>query len=160
MKNDKFLIGIVVGIVLLMIVAISVVLLRGQSEEYVTDDSPAGVVHNYFLAIQRQDYDRAYSYLSDEVKSKPDLDDFILVADNYGYRSESSLKIGQSTIDDDRAQVEVTITTYTGGRLFDSGSYANRDTVHLRATPDNEWKIYQFPYPYWGYNWNEPNDLD
>jgi hypothetical protein len=40
-----------------VIVAISVVLIRGQTEEYVADDSPAGVVHNYFLAIQRQDYD-------------------------------------------------------------------------------------------------------
>ena len=149
MKNDKFLIGIVVGIIVLVIAAVSVVLLRGKSEEYVADNDPAGVVHNYFLAIQRQDYDKAYNYLSDEIKSKPDLDDFILI-----------LKIGESSIDAKRAQVQVTITTYRGGGFLDSGSYANRDTVHLRSTPNGEWKIFQFPYPYWGYDWNEPKDLD
>jgi hypothetical protein len=160
MKNDKFLIGIVVGIVILVVAAVSVVLLRGRSEEYITDNTPEGVVHNYFLAIQRQDYDKAYNYLSDEIKSKPDLNDFILIVDNYGDRSEASLKIGESTIDANRAQVQVTITTYRGGGFLDSGSYANRDTVHLRSTPNGEWKIFQFPYPYWGYNWNEPRDLD
>ena len=34
MKNDRFLIGIVGGILLLVIVAVIVVLMRGQMEEY------------------------------------------------------------------------------------------------------------------------------
>ena len=161
MKSDKFLIGIVLGIVILVIVAISVVLSRGQAEEYVADDTPAGVVHNYFLAVQRRDYDKAYHYLSDEIKAKPDLNDFILTVENYGNRPESSLKIDESAISDNRAQVRVAITTYYGGGgLFDRGSYTSRDTVHLRATPAGEWKILQFPYPYWGYEWNNPPDSD
>lgn len=160
MKSDKFLIGIVIGIVILVIVAVSVVLMRGQTENYVADDTPAGVVHNYFLAIQREDYEKAYSYLSDEIKAKPDLNDFILAADNYGYRGEASLKIGETTIENNRAQVQVAITTYSGGGLFDSGNYTSRDTVHLRATPSGEWKIFQFPYPYWGYGWNDPQNFD
>jgi hypothetical protein len=158
MKNDKFLIGIVVSIILLVIVAVIVVLVRGQAEEYIADDTPAGVVHNYFLAIQRQDYDKAYSYLSDDLKSKPDLDDFITDVDNFGNRSESSLKIGESTVNDDRARVEVSITTYHGGGLFDRGSYTNWNTAHLRTTPTGEWRIIEFPYPYWGYDWNESQD--
>ncbi len=155
MKSDKFLMGIVAGIVLLIVVAIIVVLTRGQWEDYVADDSPAGVVHNYFLAIQRQDYDKAYDYLSDEIKSKPDRDDFIFVVDDFGNRSEASLQIGESTINGDRAHVQVSITTYSGGGPFDSGSYASRDTAHLRATANGDWKLIQFPYPYWGYDWNE-----
>ena len=154
MKNDKFLIGIIIGIVILAVAAITIVLMRGQEEDYLADDTPTGVVHNYFLAIQREDYDKAYGYLSDEIKSKPDLNDFILVVDNYGNGSEASLTIGESSIDDNRAQVKVSITTYHGGGLFDRGSYATQDTVHLRATPAGDWKIIQFPYPYWGYYWN------
>jgi hypothetical protein len=161
MKSDKFLIGIVLGIIILVIVAISVVLTRSQSEEYIADDNPAGVVHNYFLAIQRRDYDKAYSYLSDEIKAKPDLNDFILNVEIYGNQPESSLKIDESTINGNRAQVRVAITSYSGGGgLFDRGSYTSRDTVHLRANPAGEWKILQFPYPYWSYNWNNPPDSD
>lgn len=160
MKNDKFLIGIIIGIVILVIVAIGVVLTRSQAEAYVADDSPAGVVHNYFLAVQRQDHDKAYSYLSDEIKAKPDLNDFILAVENYGNQPESSLKIDETTVAGNRAQVRVAITTYSGGDLFDRGSYTSRDTVHLRATPTGEWKILQFPYPYWGYDWNNPEDFD
>lgn len=160
MKNDKFLIGIVIGIVILVVVAIGVVLTRSQAEAYVADDTPAGVVQNYFLAVQRQDHDKAYSYLSDEIKAKPDLNDFILTVENYGNQPEASLKIDDTTVEDNRAQVRVAITTYSGGDLFDQGSYTMQDTVHLRAAPTGEWKILQFPYPYWGYDWNNPEDLD
>jgi hypothetical protein len=161
MKNDKFLIGIVIGIIILIVVAVGVVLLRGQTESYVADDTPAGVVHNYFLAIQRQDYDKAYGYLADDIKSKPDIDDFILVVDNFGDRAESSLQVGETITQDNRSQVRVSITTYRGGgSLFDSGSYTSRDTAHLRANSAGEWKLIRFPYPYWGYDWNDPQDLE
>jgi len=158
MKNDRFLIGIVGGIVLLVIVAVIVVLMRGQAEEYIADDTPEGVVHNYFLALQRQDYDKAHGYLSDELKAKPDLDQFITSVGNFNNRSEDALKIGETTIDDDRAQVQVSITTYRNRGPFDlgSGSYTNWDTAHLRLSPDGQWKLIQFPYPYWGFDWNQP----
>ena len=108
MKNDKFLIGIIAGIVLLVVVAIIMVLTRGQGEDYIADDAPAGVVHNYFLALQRKDYERAYSYLADDLQSKPDLDKFIRDMDSQRYgSSEASLQIGETRLDDDRSQVDV-----------------------------------------------------
>jgi len=157
MKNDKFLISIIVSIILLVIVAIAVVLARGQSEDYIADDSPGGVVHNYFLAIQRHDYDKAYAYLSDEIKSKPDLDEFIRTIDN-ARGSEAALQIGQSDINDNRARIELSITTYYGGGPFDSNSYTSQETAHLRRTASGEWKLIEFPYPYWGYDWNEAEE--
>jgi hypothetical protein len=148
MKTDKFLIGIVAGIVLLVIVAIVVVLARGQNEEYMADDTPAGVAHNYFLAVQRKEFDKAYSYLSDEIENKPDLDEFIPIVDN---QNETALKIGETTIDNNRARVELAITNYYGGGPFDSGRYTNQETAYLRQDANGNWKIYEFPYPYWGY---------
>jgi hypothetical protein len=155
MKNDKFLMGIIVGIVLLVAVAIILVLTRGQNEDYVADDSPAGVVRNYFLAIQRKDYERAYSYLADDLKSKPDLDKFIRDMSSQGFGSEASLQVGETRPDDERSQVDVSITTYSGGGIFDSGSYSTQETAHLRANVQGEWKLISFPYPYWGYDWDQ-----
>ncbi len=156
MKNDKFLIGIVVGIGLLVAVAIVVVLTRGQMEDYIADDSPAGVSHNYFLAIQRRDYDKAYNYLADDIESKPSLDQFIITIDDFSNRAEASLQLGESSIDNNRARVEVSITTYRSGPF--EGSRTNRDTAHLRRTADGHWKLIEFPRPYWGYDWNETQD--
>jgi hypothetical protein len=162
MKDDKFLIGIIVGIVLLVVVAVATVLLRKPGEEeYVADDTPAGVVHNYFLAIQRKDYEKAYSYLSDDLKSKPDLDEFIREIDNFSRGSESSLQIGETRLGNVHTQVDVSIITYRAGGLFDfdSSSYTSRDTAYLRATGDGSvWKLIEFPYPYWGYYWDEDED--
>lgn len=159
MKNDKFLIGIVIGIVLLVVVAIILVLARGQREDYIADDNPAGIVHNYFLAIQRKEFERAYDYLSDDLKSKPDLDEFIRTVDeNSRYGSEASLQIGESNVDGNRARVEVSITTYYGGGPFDRGRQTLPDTAHLSRTASGEWKLTGYPHPYWGYDWDIAED--
>jgi hypothetical protein len=153
MKNDKFLLGIVTGIVLLVVVAVIVVLTRGQREDYQADDTPAGVTHNYFLALQRKEYERAYSYLSDELENKPELDEFIQTLD-YS-RSEAALQVGETTITGRTARVETIITTYTGGGPLSSGSYTNRETAFLAQNAAGEWKITQFSYPYWGWDWDQ-----
>lgn len=155
MKDDKFLIGIVVGIVLLVIVALVTVLFRApKNEEYIADDTPAGVVHNYFLAIQRKDFEKAYNYLSDDLKNKPDLDEFIRQMDYLGNESETALQIRETRMGDVHTQVDVSITTYRPGGLFESGSYTTQDTAYLREAGDGQWKLTEFPYPYWGYEWN------
>ena len=155
MKEDKFLIGIVVGIVLLVIVALAAVLLRTpENEAYVDDDTPAGVVHNYFLAVQRKDFEKAYSYLSDDLKSKPDLNEFTRQIDYLGNHSESALRIRETRPGEAQTQVDVSITTYRPGGLFDSGSYTTDNTAYLRAADDGEWKLIEFPSPYWSYEWD------
>jgi hypothetical protein len=158
MKEDKFLIGIVIGIVALVIVAIVAVMLRTpENEEYVADDDPAGVAHNYFLAIQRRDYEKAYSYVSDGIEAKPNLDKFIRDVDNFTEQSQSSLQIGETRITGDRAQVDISITTYRPGEFLESSSYTSQGTAYLAAGANGEgWKLTEFPYPFWGYDWNQP----
>jgi hypothetical protein len=160
MKTDKFLIGIVIGIVLLVVLAVAVVMLRSpENEDYVADDDPTGVVHNYFLAIQRKDYEKAYGYLSDDLESKPTLDQFVREIDSQGGHTEVSLTIGDTRVGDVHTQVDVSMTTYRPGSLFDSNSYTNRSTAFLRATDGGGiWKLIEFPYPYWGYAWDETED--
>lgn len=159
MKEDKFLLGIIAGIVLLIVVAVVTVLLRSPGQEaYMADDTPAGVVHNYFLAIQRKDYERAYSYLSDDLESKPDLDEFIRAMDNTG-TAEAALQIRQTRTGNVHTQVDVTITTYRGGGLFESNSNTRQDTAYLRATGSGgDWKLIEFPYPYWSPLWDRAEE--
>ena len=159
MKNDRFLIGIVIGVILLVVIATILVLIRSQGEEYTADDDPAGVVHNYFLAIQRKEFEKAYDYLADDLEAKPDLDKFIRTVDqNTRYEAESSLQIGETNIAGDRARVEVSITTYHGGGPFERSSYSTPDVAHLKQFPNGQWKITGYPYPYWDYDWDTVED--
>lgn len=157
MKEDKFLIGIVIGITGLIIVALAIVLLRAPgNENYIPDDTPAGVVHNYFLAIQREEYEKAYDYLADDIKAQVDLDKFIRDVASFNRNRQDALQIGQTKTGEARTQVEVSITTYNSGGLFDSNSYTQNDTAFLKPGPDGSgWRLTSFPYPYWGYDWNE-----
>ncbi|MBW2589509.1 MAG: hypothetical protein JRD71_02105, partial [Deltaproteobacteria bacterium] len=67
MKKDRFLIGILVGIGVLITAALVVFFTRqGDGQTYMQESTPDGVVHNYVLALQQGDFQKAYGYLSDE----------------------------------------------------------------------------------------------
>jgi hypothetical protein len=72
MKTDRFLTGILIGIGVLIVLALALFFLRREAVDYRVEDSPDSIVHNYILAIERQDYERAYRYLA-ETDVKPSL---------------------------------------------------------------------------------------
>jgi hypothetical protein len=57
MKQDRFLLGILVGIGVLIVVALALFFTRQDNQDYVSDTTPEGVVHNYALALYKDDYD-------------------------------------------------------------------------------------------------------
>jgi hypothetical protein len=69
-RHDKFFIIIIIGVVLLIVVAL-VIMFTSDAAEYVDDSSPEGVAQNFLLALQKEDYSRAYSYLSKTIPDFP-----------------------------------------------------------------------------------------
>jgi len=45
MKQDRFLVGILVGIGVLVVIALGLFFTRQDKQEYISDDTPKGVVH-------------------------------------------------------------------------------------------------------------------
>jgi hypothetical protein len=62
--TDRFLIGIVAGVVILVVAVLAIALLRPNQPSYEPDDTAEGVAHNYLLALQLEDYGRAQGCLS------------------------------------------------------------------------------------------------
>lgn len=60
-SSGKLLIDIVAGIAVLVLVAFVITLGRSQPT-YQAEDTLEGVAYNYLLAIQKQDFERAYGY--------------------------------------------------------------------------------------------------
>ncbi len=123
MKQDKFLIGIVIGIVLLVVVTLAVAFNQPEAA-YQPDDTPGGVVHNYVLAIQNEDYARAYGYISPSLRGYPDNTlTFTNQVESYSWnRSEfESLAIESSQMEGTDARVTLSILAFYGSDLFSSG---------------------------------------
>ncbi|PKO04968.1 MAG: hypothetical protein CVU41_14505 [Chloroflexi bacterium HGW-Chloroflexi-3] len=150
MNNDRFLNGILTGIGVLILIALVLFFVRQQQAEYLPDDSPEGVVHNYILGVVQHDYERAYSYLAD-IQKKPDFPQFQMEL----ARSENEIKrvsvtFGEIFITDDSATVALNMSQSYGGPITRSSWYA--ETAQL-IRENGTWKIVNMPYPLWSWNW-------
>lgn len=159
-KTDKFLIGIVGGIFLLVVVAF-IVALTTPEPSYQAEDTPEGVAFNYLFALQQGDYERAYGYLWPSLKGYPrnavafasDIRD-----SNWEFRSlnDSSvtLEVGSVFIQERHAEITVLETRFYEGGLFESSSYTTDFVVTLLKDKDGEWKISESDN-YWLWCWDE-----
>lgn len=154
MKQDRFLLAIVVVIGALIVVALGLFFFRRGSQDYLSDNSPQAVVHNYVLALQKGDFERAYSYLYDNI-GKPSFTQFHeSFINNQMNTSTAAIQIDDTTITGDEATVNVTLLQSGGGVFADTYRQTQAATV---ARQNTIWKIEQMPFPYWSYDWYNQN---
>lgn len=155
-KNDKMLIGIVIGIVLLVIVALMVTLAKPEPT-YLSEDSPESIAHNYILALQKEEYARAYGYLSPSLEGYPEsLEEFedAIIENPWRFRKNDDISITIRDIKTTSSKAIVTITEarFYGGGLFDSGQSITEFDMVLKLE-NGEWKIIDSDY-YFYYCWS------
>lgn len=148
-SSDKFLVGIVVGIVLLIVAAFVVTLTRPEPT-YQAEDSPEGVTHNYLLALQKQDYRRAYGYLSPTLEGYPaSAERFAEDVGDSSYRfrldEDTTLAVESARVTGNRAVAKVRESRFHSGDLFDSSQHTTVFEVKLQIE-DGEWKIVDADY--------------
>ena len=150
MKQDRFLMSILGFIGLLVIVALVLFFTRQEPQSYRSDETPEGVVWNYILAIQNEDFKRAYGYLQDADK-KPGYAAFQQMLIGPGMDiSQSGVQIGVARQTDDEATVELTII-HGGSGPFNQGWDENASAWLILQ--EGQWRIMSMPYPYWGWDW-------
>ena len=150
MKQDKFLTGILIGVGVLVLLALVLFFTRQDKRDYLAEDAPEGVAHNYVLAVLNKDYEKAYEYLAD-LKYKPTYEEFRQSFLNGMVNPEGTgLDIGEATITGDEAVVELTLY-YSYSDPF-SSRYGSPDRA-LLVDQDGEWKVSSMPYNFWDYNW-------
>ena len=151
MRQDRFLTGILVGIVVLVVLALAVFFIRRDTQTYISEDVPEGVVHNYVLAILNDDYERAYGYLAD-LEDKPTFEQFRdAFVTGVVNPNNSAVDVGNSEINDDTASVEVAII-YNPSDPFSTGYRDVQRAILVRQ--DEAWKLSSMPtYYFWDYSW-------
>ena len=152
MKQDRFLLGILIGIAVLILASLVVFFLRPNNLTYGPEDTPEGVTRNFIVAIHNKDYEKAYTYLAED-DYKPSLEKFtepFLL--NYISPADSGIEILGANSSGQKASVQVSIL-YSNRDPFAS-SYRNSGQVSL-LQQSGQWKIRQLPYPFWYYDWYE-----
>jgi hypothetical protein len=157
MKQDRFLIGILIFIGLLVVAALVLFFVRNETPAYGPEDTPEGVLYNYAVALQLRDYARAYGYLA-EKDNKPTYDYFRQAfLTRQLDTSTSALQIGEvQTLEGGEAWVSVTVQ-YSGSGLFNDG-WSSTDRGSL-VKQNEVWKISYLPNPYWGWDWYQPTPV-
>ncbi|MEI7848150.1 MAG: hypothetical protein WCK35_20295 [Chloroflexota bacterium] len=156
MKQDRFLTGILIGIAVLVVVALAIFFTRKDNLNYVSEDTPDGVVQNYVVALHKRDFDKAYGYLAD-LPSKPTADFFRQSFLNHNVDpTNSGLEIGKSEISGNTASVTLGVI-YSPNDPFTSG-YRNAEYAQL-VKQNDAWKIKQLPYNFWSYDWYQPTPV-
>lgn len=158
MRQDRFLLGILIGIGVLVILAIVLFVWRRETGlSYGPDDTPEGVVRNYLVAIWRGDYEKAYGYLALGA-DKPTLTDFrrAFLQGTLNPRSVA-VEIGKSEFVGEQAY----ITLYFSYGLNDpfGAGYRNEERVVL-VRQEGRWRIEQMPPgTFWDWNWYRPTPI-
>lgn len=151
MKQDRFLTGILIGIAVLVVVALAVFFIRKDSQSYISEDTPEGVVHNYVLAVLNGDYEKAYGYLAD-LEDKPTYEEFRdAFIKGVVNPNNSAVDIGESEVNNDTASVEVAML-YNPSDPFSTGYRDTQRAILVRQ--EGLWKLSSMPgYYFWEYSW-------
>ncbi|HEY73428.1 MAG TPA: hypothetical protein G4N99_09170 [Thermoflexia bacterium] len=148
-STDKFLVGIVAGIILLVVAAFIITLTR-PDPAYQAEDTPKGIAHNYLLALQKEDFERAYSYLSPTLDGYPDsAEAFVEQVKDSSWRFrvdvDTTLAVESARITNNRATVDVREARFYESDLFDPGQRTTIFEIELQLD-DGEWKIVDADY--------------
>lgn len=141
---------ILAGIALLIVAAVvSVALLRSPAPEPAVN-SPSGVVKQFLVAINKDEYGQAYSLLTGDVTKEATLNEFT----NFNtrpYREQLRYQLGTENINGNSATVRVTITSYyEDSSPFGSSQYSYQEIFRTERV-DGNWRISYLPgrfFPY------------
>jgi len=146
---DRFLIGIVAGVLVLTVVGVVVAAAAaGRTAPPPDPESPAGVVDRYVAAVRSGDREAAEALLTRAAREaqRRDLDR----AGYYARSTEPSTRIALETtaVQSDTATVRLTVSRYfaRSGPFQSNVSSTDYDVRLLRE--DGTWKISQPPPPY------------
>ena len=143
-SSTKFLLGIVIGIVLLVIITFSVVMLRPEPT-YQDDTTPDGAAHNYLLAIQNKDYDRAFAYIPEKYRYPENADDMAATIreNSWAFDTDSDFSLAVESTQmrgEDKAVVTVRKTTFYNNGLMGSDQSSRTFTLDM-ILENGMWKV-------------------
>jgi hypothetical protein len=134
--------GIIVGALALVALLFAVVLSQPRESPPMDESRPAGVVHNYLLALLQDDPKRAYAYLAADAQARTPYEQF---ATRHARQTpRPRLTIDNERIEGDTARVAVRWSYPSGGPFFGGGEITSQQTLVLKLE-GGAWKLTEPP---------------
>lgn len=162
-RQDRFLLGILIGIGVVVVLAVGLAWSRQGVASYGPEDTPQGVFQNYILAVSKGEMERAFGYISPPLPQPgvispaafPDFNRFqqFFLTETRSQLANTGVQINDTRILGGTAVLDITILQ-TSGDPFRS-VYRQNQQAQLIYT-SGAWKITQAPYPFWSYDWSVP----
>lgn len=152
-SSNRFLLGFGIALVILVVLTVVLVLTNHGNVEMFPENTPQGTVQRFLLAIQEQDFQKAYSYLQIEEKGiKITYDEWLQSVSPRFQTTSVSWKatLGETTVSGNTATVEVIIDIFQPGGPFESPVRTQTDIYQLSRV-NNQWLITTRPWLYWFY---------
>lgn len=144
-----WLFGAVTLVVAMVVGGVTVALIAGRGDiELLPSDSPEGVVQRYLLALEGEEYQEAYDYLSDDVRQRCRYEHFLRGASRAEI-GESHVTLEGTRVVDDRAQVKARFTIFDPEGLFGPSERSYERTFHLKLE-NGQWRLGSIPETPWG----------
>jgi hypothetical protein len=143
-RIDPALAAIVVGAIVLIIAGlVAIPLASRRAPDLASETVPEGVVQRFYQAVYASDYTVAHSYLAAETRAQ--LSELELQQQLAGQLRQSQARVAETTASTDSATVQVVITHFQPGGLFDSSEWTEQYDVVLKREGDS-WKIVSGPF--------------
>ncbi len=131
-------------LVLVLLAFVTLLAARGvvqETDDYLNEDTPAGVVHDAFIARQRGDMERFKRYFTRRVWEESRLDRF--PSPPQPSDIVTRLQIRNVRVEGDRAWVDITITRFQARSPLSREEWSTNYTLPL-VREDGQWRIDQF----------------
>jgi len=151
-SSSRLLIIFGAAIAALVIIAIILVLaLPAKPVSLLAESTPEGIVQRFFLALQNEDYAKAYSYLDQTSNNKMTYEMWREGQNRSPEKISWKVTIGTAKINDKEATVEVIVDKFRPQGPFSDPIETNRMNFTLNKN-DSGWVI-TYPLDLWWLNY-------
>lgn len=145
--STNWLIGAAVAVAVLVIASVAVALVADREPELRAESTPEGIVQRYLIAIDENETDAAYAYMSQRLKDGCSLQHF---RDSIIWTREQDMRIslaGTETVGESR---EVTVRirqVYVRGDVPFTPNESSYTQRFVLRQYDSAWRFYEPPWP-------------
>jgi len=140
-SSSRWLLAFGVAVGVLVIAAVVLVLtMPAQEVRLFPEDTPEGTVQRYLLALQAQDYLKAYSYLSPPPSEKIPYEDWREPAVFSEEKPELKVTLGKSAVTGNEATVDVVVDVFRPGGPFENPVHTHDISFFLKKE-GTSWRI-------------------
>jgi hypothetical protein len=140
--------GAAIGFLAIVAVVLVLAMPKPENTSLLPEGTPEGTVQRYLLALEDEDYLKAYSYLSFPSDKQMPYDAWKGRAIRYEEKHGVKVTLEKSTVTGSEATVYVTVDIFRASEPFDNPVYTQHVTFFLKEE-GTSWKITSPTYVGW-----------